>query len=204
MPNANLNVFPKQKDRCTDKPFEDFLSDRMVRGCIYAGRYLVTETGSIFTMGIKGGSRFHRQIPRPNGKGYLRATIDRHDEYIHRIVAKCFIPIPNGYNEINHKDGIKTNNKASNLEWCTRSDNNRHAFQTGLRDYSELSTMARMPKKSRRALNFEQVRDACKLISAGFSTREIARRFHCPHGVIDGIYYKKTYKDDLRKLGMLE
>ena len=204
MPNTNPNVSPKQKDRCPDKPFEDFSSDRRVRGCIYAGRYLVTETGSIFTMGIKGGSRFHRQIPRTNGKGYLRATIDRHDEYIHRIVAKCFIPNPNGYNEINHRDGNKTNNEASNLEWCTRSENNRHAFQTGLRDYRELSVLARMPKIKRRLFNFDQVKDICKMLSAGFSARVIARKYHCSHGAIYSIQYKKSYRDFLEKLGMLE
>ena len=187
-----------------EKNFEEFYSSNNVRGRIYAGRYIVTENGSIFTMGIKGGSNIHRQVLRPNEHGYLRATINRQDEYVHRIVAKCFVPNPYNYKEINHKDGIKTNNRASNLEWCTRSENNRHAFQTGLRDYSELSLMARMPKKSRRILNYTQVREVCDMVSRGFSVREIAKRFHCSRGSIFGIYYKKTYRDDLKRLGVLK
>lgn len=39
---------------------------------------------------------------------------------IHRLVAQAFIPNPNGYKEINHKDEDKTNNRVSNLEWCDR------------------------------------------------------------------------------------
>ena len=103
-----------------------------IRATIYGGRYIVTETGMILTMGIKGGSKFRIQKVRPNEHGYLRARINTQDEYVHRIVAKCFIPNPKGRLEVNHKDGVKTNNNASNLEWCTRSENNRHAFQTGL------------------------------------------------------------------------
>lgn len=46
---------------------------------------------------------------------------------IHRLVAVAFIPNPEGKAEINHIDGNKTNNCASNLEWCSRLENMRHA-----------------------------------------------------------------------------
>ena len=66
-----------------------------------------------------------------DGKGnYLYVTLCRQGmnrrESIHRIVAFAFIPNPDGYNEINHKDEDKKNNVASNLEWCTRSYNNAY------------------------------------------------------------------------------
>lgn len=67
-----------------------------------------------------------------NGKGYCVVNINRKKQYVHRIVAKYFVPNPNGYKEVNHKDGIKSNNNYQNLEWCDRSMNNLHARRTGL------------------------------------------------------------------------
>lgn len=51
---------------------------------------------------------------------------------IHRAVAISFIPNPLGLKEVNHKDGIKTNNAISNLEWTTRKGNAMHAAKNGL------------------------------------------------------------------------
>ena len=51
---------------------------------------------------------------------------------VHRLVATAFIPNPNNYPQINHKDGDKSNNKISNLEWCDQSQNTLHAYNTGL------------------------------------------------------------------------
>jgi hypothetical protein len=52
--------------------------------------------------------------------------------YIHRLVIDAFILNPENKPECNHKDGNKLNNHASNLEWCTTSENAIHAFKTGL------------------------------------------------------------------------
>jgi hypothetical protein len=53
---------------------------------------------------------------------------------LHREVAKAFLPNPYGLPQVNHKDGDKTNNNASNLEWVTNSQNARHAIDNGLWD----------------------------------------------------------------------
>lgn len=53
--------------------------------------------------------------------------------YIHRLVAEHFIENPYNKNQINHKDGNKHNNVVSNLQWCTGSENLKHAYRIGLK-----------------------------------------------------------------------
>ena len=60
--------------------------------------------------------------PTDNGKGYLRVNLKTGNKqrtvYVHILVAQAFVPNPEGYKEINHKDENKQNNNADNLEWC--------------------------------------------------------------------------------------
>lgn len=84
---------------------------------------------------ISNGKQILKQ--EPNNSGYLKVNFWKnkkpHSKTVHRQVALLFVDNPNGYSEVNHIDGNKLNNKYDNLEWCTRSANNKHALQNGLR-----------------------------------------------------------------------
>lgn len=74
--------------------------------------------------------------PRISKHGYYYVNIyknnNRKTVKNHRLVAEAFIPNPENKPEVNHKDGDKLNNKISNLEWVTSSENIYHAVHTGL------------------------------------------------------------------------
>lgn len=56
-------------------------------------------------------------------------------ERVHVIFGHLFIPNPDGYRYINHKDSDKTNNVLDNLEWCTNSQNVKHGWDSGNRTH---------------------------------------------------------------------
>ena len=74
--------------------------------------------------------------------GYARVRIKGKRYKIHRLVAETFIPNPEDKREVNHKDGNKLNNRADNLEWATRSENQKHAYKIGLQKSSEKQKQA--------------------------------------------------------------
>jgi len=64
--------------------------------------------------------------------GYVRVNVKGKTRLLHRIVAERYLPKISGKDQVNHIDGNKTNNAVSNLEWCTRAENMKHASTTGL------------------------------------------------------------------------
>lgn len=77
-------------------------------------------------------------IPKPSKFGYMHLALYNADGYrknlyTHRLVAEAFIPRDDPNMQVNHIDGDKSNNVVDNLEWCTASENCKHAFRTGLK-----------------------------------------------------------------------
>ena len=78
-------------------------------------------------------SRGYRVISLANGNGKPKVIT------VHRLVAIAFIPNPKNLPYVNHKNGIKSDNRVSNLEWCTPLENMKHAWRTGLMESMRLA-----------------------------------------------------------------
>lgn len=121
----------------------------------YEGRYLVSDEGDVFSLPktvygareqhrkgkkLKKGKRGRKGQPQYEFVILVDENGNSHHESVHRLVANAFIPNPNGCPEVNHKDENSLNNRAENLEWCSRQYNaeyskGKHIEQYDLNEY---------------------------------------------------------------------
>lgn len=91
----------------------------------YEKRYKISNLGNVKRL-----FRYHEKVLKLCLKksGYLYVHLNDKNFRVHRLVAKAFIKNPQNKPDVNHKNGIKTDNTVFNLEWVTRSENTKHAI----------------------------------------------------------------------------
>ena len=151
-------------------------------------QYEISNLGNLrskerFVKHWRGGERKYKSNVkniRLNDKGYFRCNLKnegkRYDFTIHKLVALAFIPNEENKPFINHKNGIKTDNRVENLEWCSASENVTHAVKNRL---------------IKTKLTDEQAKE---IFNSQLSNRKLAKIYNVTHGIIWRIKNKKAYK----------
>lgn len=149
------------------------------------GNYTVYSDGRVFTKPRRGVRSCFRKLTLDR-TGYLRVALCFNGAYtkylVHRLVAEAFLPNPESKPQVNHINGIKTDNRVENLEWCTSSENIAHAYATGL-------TINHGDNNGNSKLNEQQVHDI-RALKGKMSQRKIAAVFgvsQCQvHNILSG------------------
>lgn len=116
--------------------------------------------------------------------GYIFVTLYGHQYPLHRLIAKKWCDNYTAGKEVNHKDGNKQNNFASNLEWVSRSENQLHAIKNHLRPVGLNTYTGKFSPSEREKIKKEWD-------SGTVSKRELARRYGVSHSCICSIINDK-------------
>lgn len=154
----------------------------------WAPRYLVSDLGRVFST-IRSG-RLLRQTISPQGYPYvsLMGSGGKPQKVlVHRLVAEAFLPRVSGLDVVNHRNGVKTDNRAQNLEWCTYGDNNQHAKDTGLSQAFGQTHYAALLTES-------DVREIRRLVSYGEMHKTVAAQFGIARQTVTKIANRQAWR----------
>lgn len=154
-----------------------------VRG--YEGLYEIDTDGVVYSLSRKCSLKPH------NKNGYLAVNLFKNGTYkhfyVHRLIAEEFIPNPNNWSEVNHKNCDKFDNRVENLEWCTRKQNLQHSYDNGLKRVGE--------KHGCHKLTCSQVKEIRQ--SNGLSQSELAKKYNVKQCTISAILTNKIWKKEV-------
>ena len=129
------------------------------------------------------------------GDGYsVGITVNKvsRNMYVHRLVGLAYIPNPNKFPVVNHKDGNERNNIVSNLEWCTKKQNSQHAADTGL--LSVLVPVIQMSLDGEYIAKYDSMTAAGKAL--GFNGRNISAVINGKNKTANGFLWKIANEEE--------
>lgn len=154
----------------------------------YEGLYKISNLGNVESIELKYINSLGYEVTK-NGcflskhftKKYYQISLYKNGKsnrfYLHRLIALAFIPNPENKPCINHINGIKTDNRIENLEWCTYSENNIHALKTGLSklpdefiNHSRSKKITQYDLNGKFICNFDSLSEAYKITGIHIST----------------------------------
>ena len=151
--------------------------------------YMVDKEGNVYSKNYNKIGIMKIMKQRKNRYGYMQIQITRDDGKrklmsVHRLVALTFIPKVKGKDYINHKNGIKNDNRVENLEWCTASENTKHSFYIiktqSIEKLKEQALKNIEIKRKNPKLTIEQINEIEKAYSTSkTSHRKLAKKYGC-------------------------
>ena len=123
--------------------------------------------------------------------GYCTAMLctkeaKRKNAKVHRLVAQAFLQNPDNLPQVNHKNGVKTDNSTGNLEWCTNEENRKHAVREFLH-----ATGERLNKSHLKERDVQEIR---YLKKCGVDGVTIGRMYGVSHKLVSSIHTKRSWK----------
>ena len=130
-----------------------------------------------------------------NDKGYIQVGLSSYSGTknfrVNRLVAIFFITNPDNKLEVNHKNGMKEDNRMANLEWSTHSENIRHAIETGLLKYKNGPDLYNV------IYTESEVRKICELLQQGVTQSKIRKILSNSSkgfkNLVDDVKYRKSW-----------